>query len=45
MSTKTDDDIFWELVEKFIDQANAACDNADPGIVSAALIKIGRAHV
>lgn len=38
MSTKTDDDIFWELVEKFIDQANTACDNADPGIVSAALI-------
>jgi hypothetical protein len=38
MSTKTDDDIFWEWVEKFIDQANTACDSADPGIVSAALM-------
>ncbi len=38
MNTKTDDDIFWELVEKFIEDANSACDHADPGIVSAALI-------
>lgn len=38
MSTKTDDDIFWELVEKFIEDANSACDHVDPGIVSAALI-------
>lgn len=38
MSTKTDEDIFWELVEKFIDEANSACDQADPGIVSAALM-------
>ena len=37
MST-TDDDIFWELVETFINNANDACDNADPGIVSAALM-------
>jgi hypothetical protein len=38
MSTKTDDDIFWGLVERFIEEANSACDDADPGIVSAALI-------
>lgn len=38
MSDKNDDDLFWELVEKFIEQANDACENADPGIVSAALM-------
>ena len=38
MSDKNDDDIFWDLVEKFIEQANDACEDADPGIVSAALI-------
>lgn len=38
MSEKSDDDLFWGLVEKFIDQANDACDDADPGIVSAALM-------
>nr|WP_324258598.1 DUF3144 domain-containing protein [Cellvibrio fontiphilus] len=38
MSTKTDDDIFWDWVEKFIEQANSACDSTDPGIVSAALM-------
>jgi hypothetical protein len=38
MSNKNDDDIFWELVEAFIEQANDACENVDPGIVSAALM-------
>lgn len=38
MSEKNDDDLFWGLVEKFIEQANEACDDADPGIVSAALM-------
>jgi len=38
MSDKSDDDLFWEVVEKFIEQANEACEDADPGIVSAALM-------
>lgn len=38
MSEKNDDDLFWGLVEAFIEQANDACDAADPGIVSAALM-------
>ena len=38
MSEKSDDDLFWELVEKFIEQANNACEEVDPGIVSAALM-------
>jgi hypothetical protein len=38
MSDKSDDDLFWELVEKFIEQANNACEAVDPGIVSAALM-------
>lgn len=38
MSEKKDDDLFWELVEKFIEQANDACEDADLGIVSAALM-------
>ena len=38
MTDTNDDDIFWKLVEQFIDNANEACDSADPGIVSAALI-------
>ncbi len=38
MSDKSDDDLFWELVEKFIEQANNACEEVDPGIVSAALM-------
>lgn len=29
---------FWDLVDAFIEQANTACDEADPGIVSAALL-------
>lgn len=38
MSNKNDDDIFWDLVETFIEQANNSCEDADPGIVSAALM-------
>lgn len=38
MSEQNDDDLFWGLVEKIIEQANNACDDADPGIVSAALM-------
>jgi hypothetical protein len=36
--SKQDDDIFWDLVEKFIEQANQSCEEVDPGIVSAALL-------
>ncbi len=36
--SKQDEDIFWDLVDRFIDQANQSCDQADPGIVSAALL-------
>lgn len=38
IANKNDDDLFWDWVEKFIEQANSACDNTDPGIVSAALM-------
>ena len=38
MSEKNDDDLFWGLVEKYIEQANDDCEAADPGIVSAALL-------
>ena len=37
-STKTDDDIYWDLVEHFIESANQACAETDPGIVAAALM-------
>ena len=29
---------FWDLVDNFITHANEACDNLDPGLVSAALL-------
>ena len=29
---------FWDLVDQFIQQANEACDQQDPGAVSAALL-------
>lgn len=38
MNEKNDNDLFWGLVEKFIEQANDACEDADSGIVSAALM-------
>jgi len=34
----TEDDQFWDLVDAFIEQANNACEAADPGMVSAALL-------
>lgn len=33
-----EDKIFWDLVDQFIERANVACEEADPGIVSAALL-------
>ncbi|ACE84711.1 DUF3144 domain-containing protein [Cellvibrio japonicus] len=35
---KTDDDLYWDQVDAFLEQANNACDNADPGVVAAALL-------
>ncbi len=29
---------FWDLVDSFIEKANSSCEEADPGIVSAALL-------
>lgn len=34
----SDEDFYWSQVEAFINQANEACDQADPGIVAAALL-------
>lgn len=34
----TEEKVFWDLVDRFIGNANDACDDADPGIVSAALL-------
>jgi selenophosphate synthetase-related protein len=36
--SNAEDNQFWDLVDEFIEKANAACDNADPGLVSAALL-------
>ena len=36
--TDQDEKQFWDLVDKFIQQANDDCDQVDPGIVSAALL-------
>jgi hypothetical protein len=33
-----DEELFWNLVDQFIQNANDACDQADPGVVSAALL-------
>jgi hypothetical protein len=38
MTTNNEDQFFWDLVEQFIQQANDACDDKDPGVVSAALL-------
>lgn len=35
---KAEEGQFWDLVDSFIEQANNACDEADPGMVSAALL-------
>jgi hypothetical protein len=34
----TDETQFWDLVDQFIQQANDACEQLDPGLVSAALL-------
>lgn len=40
MSATHDEDIFWNLVDEFIERANEACDTAgDPALVSAALLQ------
>ena len=36
--SNTEDKQFWDLVDGFIEQANTACDDLDPGVVSAALL-------
>lgn len=38
MTETNDEQLFWDLVEIFIQKANDACDDADPGIVSAAML-------
>lgn len=38
MTNPNDEDLYWNQVESFINQANDACDGADPGIVAAALL-------
>lgn len=38
MTETNDEQLFWDLVESFIQKANDACDAADPGIVSAAML-------
>ncbi len=38
ISSSDDDQQYWNLVEGFINSANDACDNADPGLVAAALL-------
>lgn len=38
MTDTADNDAFWNLVDHFIEQANSACDEADPSMVSAALL-------
>jgi hypothetical protein len=36
--TTDDNKQFWDLADAFIQKANDACEDADPGIVSAALL-------
>jgi hypothetical protein len=36
--TNEDEKVFWDLADSFIQQANNACEQADPGVVSAALL-------
>lgn len=38
MTNKTDETVFWNLVDTFIEQANDACEDQDPSMVSAALL-------
>ena len=36
--TNRDEELFWNLVDQFIQQANTACEEIDPGVVSASLL-------
>jgi len=38
VSDNQDENQFWDLIDQFIEQANNACDELDPGVVSAALL-------
>lgn len=38
MTNKTDETVFWNLVDTFIEHANDACEDQDPSMVSAALL-------
>jgi len=38
MNQINDEQLFWDLVERFIQTANDACDEVDSGIVSAAML-------
>lgn len=39
MSKTPDQEAYWDLVDEFIRRANEACDQADPNVVSAALVQ------
>ncbi len=36
--TTQDENLFWQLVEEFINKANDACEQLDPNMVSAAMM-------
>ncbi|MGN0922487.1 MAG: DUF3144 domain-containing protein [Cellvibrio sp.] len=36
--SEDDENRYWDCVESFINDANEACENTDPGLVSAALL-------
>lgn len=36
--TTQDENLFWQLVEEFINKANDACEQLDPNLVSAAMM-------
>lgn len=36
--TDSDEKQFWDLVDHFIQKSNDACEDIDPGVVSAALL-------
>lgn len=38
MNKSGDEELYWALVESFIENANTACDKAEPGVVSAAML-------
>lgn len=39
MNKTPDEEAYWNLVDDFIGRANEACDQADPSVVSAALVQ------